>query len=491
MKKLLLSLSLVSGLMVSAQTKTVKNFTLTDIKGVEHDLYSYLDQGKTVYIDFSAAWCGPCWSFHNTHAFENLYKEHGPAGAPGVNENTTDDVVVLFVESEQSNTMDQINGQQGNTGNAYADNTQGNWAAATIYPLIDLPSGSAGNSVMSDFGISAFPTIYKVCPNRSAEKVVRGDADWFYSFVGDCPPAGTKEKDATILGFMGATRFCGPAKYTPRVEIQNLGTTEGITSLNISVRFNGQEVSTGSYNSSVAIEPYKTKVITCTGIDNFSGGELEVVVMIDGDMNPDNDSKVIMVEPAKEVSNHVLLSVGTDSYPDEVSWRIKSSSNITVPGTQVNAGDLTQGNTTYNYEYFMPEVGCYTMVAGDSYGDGTAKFDFFDVNGTVLYNDATLEQLKTVEIPFKVVTHLGLEDEAKANISIYPNPSAGKVYLKGDQLTNFNTVELRDQLGRTLVSWTIDGTQMDLDFGAVAEGNYFLVFKGDDAKFIEKVQVLK
>ena len=41
------------------------DWTLTDINGTTHNLYNYLDNGYTVFIDFSAVWCPPCWAYHN------------------------------------------------------------------------------------------------------------------------------------------------------------------------------------------------------------------------------------------------------------------------------------------------------------------------------------------------------------------------------------------------------------------------------------------
>ena len=78
----------------------VPDWTLTDLNGTSHNLYTYLDNWYTVFIDFSATWCGPCWGYHISGALENLYVDNGPAGMPNVSPTTTDDVMVFFIEGD-------------------------------------------------------------------------------------------------------------------------------------------------------------------------------------------------------------------------------------------------------------------------------------------------------------------------------------------------------------------------------------------------------
>ena len=120
MKKLLFSLSLCIGFLGSSNAQMpdgtfCPDFTGTDLNGNVHNLYTYLDQGYTVVVDVSATWCGPCWSYHTGGALEDLWVNHGPTGGTGVSASTTNDVIVLWIEGDNSTTLADLQGTGGNT----------------------------------------------------------------------------------------------------------------------------------------------------------------------------------------------------------------------------------------------------------------------------------------------------------------------------------------------------------------------------------------
>jgi thiol-disulfide isomerase/thioredoxin len=135
----------------------VPDFTVTDINGTSHNLYTYLNSGKTVVIDYFATWCSVCWSYQNTpNRLKTLYDNHGPSGAAGVVATTTNDVVVIKMEIDLNTPTSQItfSGQ--------------NWTTGTNYPIVDL---SATNTVPTAFNATSQSHVFIVYPNMVVENV--------------------------------------------------------------------------------------------------------------------------------------------------------------------------------------------------------------------------------------------------------------------------------------------------------------------------------
>lgn len=224
MKKLLLiGLTILLGLSVFAQVKNqtkfltdrpvnekstmstwavAGDFTAVDIDGNSHTLSTYLAAGKTVIIDFSCAWCGPCWSLHSSGVFDDLYNTYGPAG--------TDEIVVLWIEVETSNTIDQINGIEGPDpeNNYYSDYTQGDWTVGGTWPVPIIDDADPLDQ-FSELYDGYVPAVFMVCPSGYYKYIT--DEAWtsaaaVYAEVGTCPFTGqvpVAEITGPTSGFVG------------------------------------------------------------------------------------------------------------------------------------------------------------------------------------------------------------------------------------------------------------------------------------------------
>ena len=455
------------------------DFTLTDLNGTSHNLYSLLDDGYTVFIDFSAIWCGPCWGYHTSGALEDLYANHGPAGYPNVNANTTDDVMVFFIEGQEG-TLAQLNG---------ASNSQGDWVTGTPYAIIPTYAGTNSTQVTQDYQIGYWPTVYMICPDRILTET--GAIQNAYSAVNCAPPA-SNDNDARTFDYSGETLTC-EGDLIPEIMIQNYGIAN-LTSLTIEVALNGAVVSTTPWMGNLTT--YGTDNIILPALTGLNSNDAITIntTYPNGiaDADPSNNPTVAFnVNLATQNTNTlVTVEIVTDAYGAETTWEIKNASganvlsggpysNLGAAGTTVEAPVSGTLNTNE----------CHTFTIYDSYGDGidagygVGSFTITDGSGTILgsggqFADSDGASFKTGNSSTTDVS------EVTSNILIYPNPVKDVLTIEG----SYVSIEIVDLFGKVVFS---SGTQKVIDVSNLSNGVYLANIKNQKSIIVKKITITK
>lgn len=476
MKKALLTASaavLLSGA-VSAQlpdNSVCPDFTGTDLNGVSHHLYAYLDSGYTVFLDVSATWCGPCWSYHNSHAFANLYNQYGP----GTAENK---VRVFMIEGDPTTTNADLHG----TGNS----TQGDWITGTPYPIID------NGSIADMLEITYFPTIYKVCPNRIITEVGQKTTSQLWASVSSCQVA-TEATDAALLPNTNQLGGCAGAEVSLVARLQNMGTTP-LTTATIEARQGSTVIGSTTWTGNLA-----TYGITNVDVTNFTpSASTQVTLAItstDGNMNNNNTTTVVQASTLVATSTQVTMEVKTDNYGSETTWKLFNPN-----GSVFAQGGPYGNNQTTTYNWNLSDLSCYRLEFYDAYGDG---FCCSYGNGyyKVMVNGATVLQggsFASVDQKFFHTDNAaGIADnQLDRSLSVYPNPSTGRVTVEYtlEQGAAVN-VTVTDLVGKTVMQQslrTASGVQTEtIDLGNLSNGMYLLKLDAGDRQATRTITLNK
>ncbi len=447
------------------------DFTATDINGVSHHLADYLAAGKTVIIDVSATWCGPCWNFHNSGALEDLYAAYGVEGSG--------EVVILFIEGDATTTNDDLNG----TGT----NTQGNWVAGTPYPIID------GSNIGSLYQITYFPTVFRICPNGLVTEMAGRTASSIRTDVNTNCGALTGVQN-NVGAVDNTNSFCSTTGASI-AKMRNYGENT-ITAATLNLKENGTVVATKNYTGSMP--RFSTRPVTFDSyVYNPTADYTVEVVTVNSNplFNPTISTAEMGVAVAAQATADVVVKVYTDYYPTEISWNIKNSAGTIVASGGPYVGNANGGgadaNTTKIHNVTLPAGICYSINLLDSYGDGWGLgatphgIEVFDNTNTSIYNKSVGSFGAALALPNALsTTLLAINNFEASDVKLFPNPSTGVISIN---TTTPVAVSIIDVTGKVVFVATNVTKDKNIDLSGLQKGMYLAKISSENATTTEKI----
>jgi PKD repeat protein len=482
---------------------TFTNFTATDMNGVEHNIQSYLDQGKYVAIDFFCAWCPPCWQYHQSGIFENLYETYGQGGSG--------EFVVLLVEDETTNTAAQITGTS--TNQQHSGYSQGDFTnnGTNPVPIIDATTPLSGHVSLYEGYV---PSIYLICPSGYAYDIYDnqfGSARAIYNFATSTCPTETSTPYVNI-NVPGVIEVDQSARFTASVfsvtnDVTYAWTFEGgspetATTASPSVVWN----TLGEHNVSLTVtnaNGSKTANVTINVVDcdlgisefpfaeSFESGigcwtyrsmntqnasALGICEFNDGTHgfkfssynNGASNYNQYLISPLLNHNGELELSFDYALYNPRYQERFKimySTTNNTVDDL-IEVPNTTTTVSSQSFQSFSCTV--------------PAEAKYLAINYCPT-SDMTYLYIDDIRVEANHEDPASIEGAFANGVNIFPNPTTGIVNIQAEGL---NKVVVYDVTGRMMMSVANDNT---IDISNLEAGVYFFSVETENGSAMKKL----
>jgi hypothetical protein len=305
----------------------------------------------------------------------------------------------------------------------------------------------------------------------------------------------TNTNDASVLNVVAPISVCLES-FAPKVKIANYG-LDNLTSLDIVMQMNNEPSLTYNWTGNLTflqseivelseinftILPSNTFTVSC---ENPNGQP---------DQFPSNNTKVVSIADAPNVTSPVSLALKLDGNPGETSWTLLNSDGINL----YSGGPYTQPNQFVVQNFVLPDAGCYTFIIYDSGGDGLTGAGVYKL----AYNGSTIfAQGKDFGFEEQVEFGIGLtginEENVGHDFMVSPNPIKDKASITFN-LTESSPVQLK--VYNSIGSLVFESREKDYPVGnhsiifenkMMYDGIYYFQLKIGESNLTRKVIITK
>ncbi len=470
MKKLLFCLTLfiftLSGFS-QPLTPYAPDVTVQDIDGNNHHLYTYLNQNRTVVLEFYNS--THTSSINSRPGVADLYNMFGLGG----------DISHAILSIDLDSTT----------------NTEAAFKAA--YGINSAITDSIQKFTAYNPDVNT-PMFIIICPDRLWQVrygSIFDDETYITSMSSNCSSLSAQVNDGKVFEYFGKPQYCS-GQTEASFYLQNYSMSNNLTSAKIVAKEGGIEK--GSLLWTGNLEPYELDAVTIE-LNDISGVDIITfeIEEVNGvlDTYTSNNSFVQIFNEGKEIRTGLTMDLITDFNPDQIRWYIIQ--DFTGDTISNNFNHTYLPNTAYQFTFdftLFPE-GCYEFYVEDTFGDGLINGTTpdgealgqltitTDNNDELLIDEINYEHV--INRKFSVNKTLGVVDVTETKIQISKNPFTSNLIIDGlsdaDKLVKVYTID-----GKFIDAISVNSSKLDINTTQWESGIYIVDVQGSNGSTILK-----